>query len=336
MNLSTTTLFDRPDLFNQTISLIERSLQYSKHNSYAVDFYPLVAKRNHSNCHVIINEKDRVVAHIGFILKKIVASNSSIPVVLIGGVCVDKDYQGKGITHQFFQHLIQHYRKSNALAVLWSDLNDFYEKLDFYECGEIIQTGTMPLEPATLVDFQYREWSRLTTDEINILDKLRAIAAPKSMLLRRDEADWNDIKMINSCKLYMSKDSYFTMNKGQDLNGIIHEFGTKDIDAFINRFKNYKLWLYHSDFTSVQAHQKLYAGLFSIGDHQLFKELVFDLSEKEIASLEILSHNQILYSIGKESTQVSCKEFFRSLFGPDKKTQFKNYKSLIISGLESV
>ena len=59
-----TNLKQHPELFEQTIILIEKSLGYQKGESFKKDFYPLIEKEN-SHQNFIFRENGDVLGHAG-------------------------------------------------------------------------------------------------------------------------------------------------------------------------------------------------------------------------------------------------------------------------------
>ena len=52
-----TNLKEKPELFNQTLNLIEESLGYFAPYRFDIDFYPLMEKKNWENNFLIFDEK---------------------------------------------------------------------------------------------------------------------------------------------------------------------------------------------------------------------------------------------------------------------------------------
>lgn len=336
MNLIVSNLKDRPDLFNPTMDLIEASFHYQFPNKFEIDFHPLVSPRNLENCHIILNESDKVIGHIGFIKKNLVIQNELIPIIFVGGVCIDQKFQGQGLAQKYFKDLINQYKTACALLVLWSDLNHFFEKLGFYECGEIFQTGSNNIDDSSLHNYIPRDWSSLSDIELTKIEAMRIKTYPDSLFLKRDDSDWKDIKGIRSAKLFLNDQSYFIINKGQDLDGVIHEFGSFETKQFIHRFQEFPLWVYGSKLYVPKFHQKIFLGLFSIGEPTLLRKLISEVSNGEITDLIVKPSGMVCFKHNGFNQEMSSQNFLQSIWGPHKIIEFSNYKPIIISGLESV
>jgi len=205
-------LAQAPELFSETIALIEREFKYSADYKFEIDFYPLMRKENHQHCHLLIdNETNKVVGHIGFLQKNLKFKNLTLPTQFIGGICIDKKYQGQRLFTHFFKTLTQEYISNIALHVLWGDLHEVYKKFDFYPAG--IQYSVAPSGDGSLKEIKFKS-------QAHLYNKIHETHLAPT----REEADWDILKNITSSKLYADDKNYFFANKGFDLTHIAHEY----------------------------------------------------------------------------------------------------------------
>lgn len=223
------------EYLDRVISLIENSFQYSSKNSFAIDFAPLLSKRNLKNCYIIIDENTKKLAgHVGTLPRVIGNNISETKIVMIGGVAVDRNFRSLGLLKKLLTFIFSS-EQNASLYLLWSDKNKLYEKFDFYEYGEIIQTNQRTFNPNDFPEFTCFKSSDLSlVEDLYMNNDLISI--------KRDTNDWKDLQKIRSINLYISnnKKEYFIMNKGQDLSGIIYEYSCSK--KTLEKLSAYKLW----------------------------------------------------------------------------------------------
>lgn len=213
-----TTLDHKPEYFNQVISLIEESFGYEEQHSFAIDFYPLINRYNHNHCWILI-ENNKLIGHVGV---RVCALNNSTPFAMMGGIAIDKDHRGQGYFKEFFNTVIKKYQELDFL-LLWTDQHALYEKFGFEFVGK---QYTLKKVDGTQSSFEkVRKIDENTKEQVQ---SLYNILLKNELSIERTKRDWDHIWNITSADLYIAKEnrdikSYFFMNKGQDLPGIIHE-----------------------------------------------------------------------------------------------------------------
>lgn len=316
-----------PDQFLNTISLIESSFGYEKGNSFSVDFYPLVQPANRQNCWILYEDNshsNKVVAHTGVLKREFELGGKRYPVLFVGGVAVDPKHRGQGLSKRLLQHIFSTYPQQ-AMYILWSEKVEMYNKYGFEACVELHE------HPKVLGNSSFKElsFSELTKDKLNAIQSLYQ----NSLELRpsRSHEDWETIIKVRSSKLFIKeKDgeviNYFFMNKGQDLQGVIHEYG--NLQDFEEISTHGRLWSSNPTGNSTA----LYACLAKIGDQGLFTDFIYELSG--ILIQEISQH--ISFEFQGQSHSLPSKEFMLGLFGPGRFQELAAVKKLFIPGLDSI
>ncbi len=311
MNINIDSLAKHQDRYDELISLIHETFQYSESFKFNIDFLPLVHPSNWKNCFLIFNEKE-LIGHIGFCNKKFLYKNIIIDCAFIGGVCIKEQYQGKGIFKNSMNIILEKI-KNVSLVFLWSGHDKGYQQFNFYESGKIFQTGTMTFEP--LANFSHSKLSELTQEEKSCIINAYNTTTKKFITPMRSLHDWEIIFSMSSIEVYFKKYpdkkfSYFFINKGQDLFNIIHEYGSNDLESekeLIENIQKYKLWSpipVNSNHTNVfylaniRIHNK---NLLKAWANELGFDIDFDLSEKEIIDQIFNSQEFIFYIPGCDS-----------------------------------
>lgn len=247
-NISVISLAKIPDYYDEVLRIIEAELNYSAPHHYENDFYPLMNSNNWENCFLIFNEQ-QLVGHIGVRELNLTLKSFTLPVLFLGGITIKKEFQGKGIFKFAFQDVLAKFQGQHALHFLWSGHQDLYKKFNFYEVGQIYQTGNESF--INLQSFLHKKLNALSNDEKNFIKNCFENSFLQSVKIQRTSQDWEAIFQIPSVDVYFQlKDqkyiSYFFINKGQDLQDIVHEIGALDqecLDLILEEMNKFKLWL---------------------------------------------------------------------------------------------
>ncbi len=166
---------------------------------------------------------DALVALAGLRLARLKSEDRQLPVALIGGVCTDEAWRGKGLATQIVSECLKRARDSGAaLVFLWGSEHSLYQKLGFELCGEQarLQLGSLRLpEPARALDVKMG-W----TPEIFSLMQARTIGLAQT---ERDEKWLSEHKNVQWYWLRKGDavSAFVGMNRGIDLQNIVHEWG---------------------------------------------------------------------------------------------------------------
>jgi hypothetical protein len=230
------TLQENPHYLDTMINLIEKLYGYDEKNSFAIDFYALINKENWRNCYLIIStnkkDKDVLIGHIGTKPRNLKIKNNLHKSIFIGGIAIAPKYQGKGIFKKAFSELLLKLKKKYQYAMLWSDKIDLYKKFGFEEISKCkLNYSKLPtVKTLNTYGYQLSTFTNLPNhnkDEIRELYKINIeniYITPERTLLT-----WEDIKNTSSIQLYTKFNrnniiGYCLVGKGQDYEGIIHEF----------------------------------------------------------------------------------------------------------------
>lgn len=316
----------------QALQLIEKSFNYTPPNRFEVDFYPLMAPTNHQHCHILL-EDDRVLAHMAVKLKTFTIDTTTYRSGFLGGICVSPERRGQGLLKKLFQEVFQHYQdKGVCFWFLWSDQSSLYERFDFYELGEIVMGG-QELNHSLLKNHHRLCWRDLSAVQFERVKQLYQQTWSDYLIPERTNEDWEEMAKIESVDLYFNHSSYFCLNKGQDLQGIIHEWGAEKPELVIQQFANAPLWHMPKEVSQLPH---LFVGLMRIGDHELFRDFISKWSQSRL-QIDQSHQKSILFSFDGVQHQLSIKDFLTGLWGPQTIKEFDGLgPKFFISGLESV
>jgi predicted GNAT family N-acyltransferase len=338
MKLKNSTLKEQPELVNETIKLVESSFLYTQNFHYDKDFYPLMRKENHHNCHVLM-DGDTLVGHLGVLPQKLVYKDIEVDVLFIGGIAIAEKHRGKGYFTPFFNDIIKKYSNDYAMMFLWSEKSNLYKKHGFYECGSVYQTGEEIFNGHVLISGFHQANKETLTDEnfkqiLNLYNKgHRNLIVPKRSLECLKEYILN-----SSVDLFIQPSdndeikNYFFINKGFDLNDIIHEISFHEDSKIIEEFAPYKLWLANP---YPDEHINFYLGLAKIANQDKFKDFIEKTSDSSIEIQAIDENVEFLYN--NQIYSLKHKDFLTGVFGPGKIKEFNQLMpAFYIPGIESI
>lgn len=325
-----TNLADSPVYYDDTIKLIEESFDYSSNNKFDIDFYPLMNKTNHQNCHLLLKD-NKVVAHVGVLLKKFVINDKEFNIAMYGGIAVDEASRGKGYFKKIFSDVLNKYNNS-CMHLLWSDHLEMYEKFNFhpgveqYEYNDSLEDA-FGFEPTTLKELS----------QIDIMSLDSIYSSQDDIRIDRTINDWKVLSQITSTQLYIKRESgrisnYFFMNKGEDLNGVIIEVGS--FDDF-EEIKNFGVVWSPELLDIAYEGDVLFAAVIKLGNTEKLKDLIATYTDNDL-KISNITENVVEFEFEENNFSLPHNEFITGVFGPSRFDELDCLFPLYISGLDSI
>lgn len=330
-------LSEKPHLLGQTLALIEDSFGYEAPFHFQSDFAPLMAPRNHRNNYILIGENENVIAHLGVRVTKLKRQHQLFPLCMLGGIAVAESHRGKGHFSTLMNHVISEFRDEMCALVLWSN-QDLYRKYGFNLCGEQYESS---FTPSAQSPFKKTKYQVLPDDEQKQIQKLYQLSLLSEAGLERTEEDWREIAAISDTDLYLEKkadsiESYFFVGKGQDLQGVAHEFGSlSSLPELRKRARKVaKVWG-PSRLTDDDTLQ--YQFMLLPGERRLFSEFVKASSQNRIEVKKVsLVHQKIEFLFEGSHQEMALEDFLRGVLGPGRFEELQSQKPIYIRGLDSI
>src|SRR5690606_707667 len=149
----------------------------------------------------------------------------------------------------------------------------------------------------------------------------KASFAKTYITLDRSDLDWNLIAKTTSADLYVNRTNdvisdYFFMNKGQDLTGIIYEYGSiNDVTSLIATISHFgKVWMGNP---IVETENLQYQFFMAPGDLRLFTDCIQSFTQDKFIVRNInLMKQEVFFDYNEETLVLSVEEFLRGVFGP--------------------
>jgi hypothetical protein len=332
-----TTLARHPQLFKETNSLIERSLNYPSTENFAVDFYPVMNPQNFKNNHILYNNE--VMAHIGVNFRELIGREITLPVALFGGVAVKDKHRGQGYLKLLLNQLIKKHEKEVGLFILWSDLTQLYQKFDFFPAGVFIDNNLEEIFPK---HYTKTKFNRLNSKDLKQIQMIYSnVLCQEYFTFKRDNNHWPMIKNIDSTDLYLSRNekgditSYFCRGKGGDLKGVIHEVGylPENREQVLKDLSSSRLW---RPTLGKEGEDLKFLGLFRIGNPKIFGDFLLKRSNGDLRLIDV-KNNLVTFGFNHVKYSLPSEDFLQYIFGPFPPKEFENFAcKLFFSGLDSI
>lgn len=217
-----------------------RLLQASLRDPYAdysiADEYPIVLDPEHGEFSICVLDHARLIAHANMWPRTFTDAHSqdTFPVALLGNVATDPAYRNQGVMRSLFAIIVEkaHSQKLDAL-VLWSDLDQFYQKLGFTAFGTEFRWIF-----ARMAFSQAQNSARFAVEDKRLWDRKRCevllnLRQTTRLSLRRSGEEFAVLLRIPDLILLTgfvegSLQAYCLLGKGADLVGVIHEWGAAE------------------------------------------------------------------------------------------------------------
>lgn len=346
-NFALTTLSDNPEYFEEVLHLIEEEFHYSEGHHYEKDFAPLMDPHNFENCYLYIDsETNTVAAHLAVCERILIKEQAKMKVALIGGIATHKNYRRQHLFKSLMDYALEKHSDA-GMFILWSDLENIYEKFNFFRTGGLIETGTRNFSSSERPSgYERVKFNTLSEEEFQSIVSIYTNFNQKFFCtLKREQKDWSIIREMNSIDLYVKKNihgqiaRYFCVNKGRDLTNIIHEIGalnTLEYMYLLKDIETYKTWLPETENYKFKNSDIFYTAFYRLGSAKALNEFFAAVTGEKLA-LTAQDDLHIEFDFGTETFTVTKKDFLQYLFGPKPLEDFLPFGlSLYVAGTDSI
>ncbi|MGZ3788336.1 MAG: GNAT family N-acetyltransferase [Bacteriovorax sp.] len=347
-NFALATLSSNPEYFEEVVRLIEEEFHYSKEQCFEKDFAPLMDPLNFENCFLYIDrENNSVAAHLAVCPRHMIKNNGQLNIALIGGIATHKKHRGKNLFKGLMNHALSTYKDKVGLFILWSDLENLYEKFSFYRTGGLIETGKRNFSASERPSgYEKTKFSSLTDKDFNTINALYShFNETYFFTIKRDNRDWSIIREMNSIDLFVKRNSsneierYFCVNKGRDLTNIIHEISCRNSNEYsllLKELESFKMWLPETESDKFPNSDIFYTAFIKLGSLSLLNSFLKEITKGQL-NVQKTENNQVVFEFENKQYEASHKDFLQYLFGPKPLKEFESFKlSPYIAGLDSI
>ena len=300
-----------------------------------VSEYPTALGANNIGNIRVISEQGKVISHA--VLKPLVIKTPLVifKVGAIGSVVTDSNHRNQGLSTKILEECISESKKQNCdIALLWTNLYDFYRKMDFELAGHeesIVINNEFDSPPMSLKFLKttqispesiLRLYSQHTVGTVRTAEEIRKfLAIPQTVVY----SAWD-----NSGQLA----AFAVEGKGADLSGYIHEWGGS-VPALLSLFshirkekkQSYTIILPHHSLNLLSAlkriqgitHNEGYLGMIKIVNHQQLFQKVKKASRTLGVNDLVLENCEggILFGLGNDTIKIEDnKDLIKIFFGP--------------------
>lgn len=224
----------RPGEAEQAVALCNRVLRPNGPPTIAEE-YPRVFMPENAAHQWVITQDDRIISHAATYASTIeLAGGATLRLGGLSSVATDPSARRRGYASQLVEACCQDLRAQGChLAVLWTEVHAFYERLGFASLGSellyrVPQSNLRrPMSDAELGPY--------TAADVEPMMALRAAVRPYT---RRSETEWAAYLRIPKMQAWVARRggrcvAYLIVGKGEDFRNCCHEWAGK-ADALIS------------------------------------------------------------------------------------------------------
>ncbi len=236
-------LSPNPTEYERVIHFLNQTLRPNSPWSIAEEYPNALLPNNIHNISILKDGND-VVSHA--VLKPLVVKSPHVifKVGTIGSVVTKEDHRNQGYSHKVIQNCLSLAREQSCdVAILWTNLYEFYQKIGFelagYEVSMVFENEfTSPVKKL----YRFSEEKNVSPEALLRLYSLHSVNSVRSV------DDMKKFLNIPNTKLYTAWNTdhqllaYAVEGKGVDLNGYIHEWGgsVPDLISLISHIRQIK------------------------------------------------------------------------------------------------
>lgn len=223
------------DKLNRIVSFLTEELRPSC-NWTIQDEYPQVFQERNIHNLKYIEKEGRPVTHAA--LRPLIMRTPQMlyKVGAIGSVVTDPSYRGQGLSSQVINDCLEEaLRQDCDIAILWTNLHDFYRRLGFELAGfeeYFVIESPLASDPQNL---RFINSTQIDPDAILKLYNRHTITSLRSADEIRKYLSIPNTQVYTAWDSTSSIKAYAVIGKGADLEGFVHEWGG-DIPSLIALF----------------------------------------------------------------------------------------------------
>jgi predicted acetyltransferase len=302
----------------------------------------------------IIAEEGHVLSHA--VLKPLIIKTPHMifKVGAIGSVVTADQHRGQGLSTQILEECLNSSKKQDCdIAILWTDLFDFYGRMGFALAGSEISFIIEDNFNVPASNLRFSADSRVTPEAIHRLYSAHTVSSVRSV------EETRKFLMIPQTKVYTAWESdgqlaaYAIEGKGIDLGGYIHEWGGSvsklmALLSYIRALKQEPITIIcpaHSNNLIQQLQSKPvtmnmgFLGMIKIANfEQLFTKIKRAFRAEGVADIILDKQSQkFIFGVGHDLITIEQEtDLVRLLFGPVKYDELSIFKPETIKKLEKV
>ena len=219
----------RPPFENElasVVSFLDNQLRPKEGWSIAME-YPLAFAEANRAFIRIITERDQVVSHALIRPMIVKAPVGLIKVAGLGSVVTSSEHRNQGLSTKTIESCLEAARGSGCeVAILWTNLYDFYRKMGFELAGtEMAILLDREIQPPQEAGLKIMEGANVAADAIHRLYSQHTVTSIRTIDETRKYLQIPNSKVYTAWDAKGQLKAYAVEGKGADLGGYVHEWG---------------------------------------------------------------------------------------------------------------
>lgn len=225
------------------MEFLDNNLRAEASWSIAAEYPTAFAPQNIHNMR-IISEDEKVVSHA--VLKPLVIKSPHVifKVAAIGSVVTDDGHRGQGLSTQVIQDCLKSAAEQSCdIAILWTDLFDFYRRMGFELAGsEISFVIEEEFDVPQATGLRFSTDNKVSPEAIYRLYSAHSVNSVRTIEETRKFLTIPQTKVYTCWEANGQLAAYAIEGKGIDLGGYLHEWGgsTSKILALLSFIRKQK------------------------------------------------------------------------------------------------
>ncbi|HPI41240.1 MAG TPA: GNAT family N-acetyltransferase [Pseudobdellovibrionaceae bacterium] len=225
------------------VTFLNQSLRNDQKWSIASEYPTALNHQNIHNMRIITNEEHRVLSHA--VLKPVIVKTPQVifKVATIGSVVTDEEFRGQGYSSQIIQECLRNAENQHCdVAVLWTNLYDFYRKHGFELAGSEISFEIEDSFTYPSLDLKFSQENKISPEALYRLYSQHAVNTCRTIEDFQKYLKIPNTHVYTAWKTDGTLAAYAIEGKGIDLTGYIHEWsgGTQELLALISYIQKVK------------------------------------------------------------------------------------------------
>lgn len=324
----------RENEYPQILNFLDSELRPEKKWSLASEYPTAFSLSNMHNIRVI-TDNNRLLSHA--VIKPLIVRTplAIYKVAAVGSVFTHPEHRNMGLSHKVLEECLHEATKQECdMAILWSDLYEFYRKMNFELAGSEISFVLENEFAAPMTGLKIIKGTQISVDAVTRLYNQHSVNSVRTTEETRKFFQIPNSSVFTAWNNSNQLVAYAIEGKGADLTGYIHEWGgsTPAILSLLSHIRketgkavtiilpaHAQNMIRHLDKIEGATKNHGYLGMIKILNHeQLFKKI-----KKAARSIGlndfVLEKNSQGYVLGVASELLIIsdeKDLTRVLFGP--------------------
>ncbi len=339
--------------FSQVVSFLTQNLRKDINWSIA-DEYPLALNTGNLSNIRVVKEGDRYVSGAVVRTSMVKSPAGLFKVAGIGSVVTAPDYRNRGLSRSVLDSVLQIAKESACdVAILWTDIYDFYRKVGFELGGTEISAQFDAAPKVDATGLKFVESPKVSAEAIARIYAQHTCGSIRSIEDIRKSLTIPNMRVYTAWDSSGQMQAYAIEGKGADLNGYIHEWGgsvskilpllghiieTQKKSITIIAPIHAKNLLRQLQSHGAQLHQGVLGMIKVVNPYLLFAKVRRYARNIGIDDFVLEQRNgQAHFGFGNEVFKTDSEsDVVRLIFGPSKASELHQFDPVTAAGLETI